>query len=602
MLPTHALGLNEKESKERASNLLKKVGIKEEQFLQKAKDLSGGEMQRVAICRALINEPYCIIADEPTGALDEENSKNIMNILKDISKEKLVILISHNQNLVNEYKDYIIELKDGKRINVDTYNQTADVIIDTNVKKINKKKSHDDRWLFKNVFYRLKKNLTKNILIGCSLLFSFIFLFAMIGFIDGADKLSQTIIYEKIDYGSCYLSKIERKHINNSSLSLDKLSKYKEEEIEQFGEIHKHFYVQDCFDYLIPINSKFSIASEQFSDIGFYPLYSYDNNIVDENLLLNGAFPSNNKKILVNQLADEKIAKQLNLKTSIGQYITFDIDIDMKILSYDGINVDIEEKFLFDKTYQIVGVTKEFSFLSTPRIYYSSKQVQEELEMIVMPNLSYYLNKEISFYDYIHLAKGDNEISSYKHNLFFKDINNIKNLKTIINIINNLYNIDIVCDSITLSDTFINLLDSAKFGVILFVAIAGIGALLILGIASFSSYIFEKKETAIMFAFGFSSDQVFSIFSSENILVSSIAFILSLLIAPLGIILLNSIIKNIFGFESLITNVIMNLNLNVVFLLICIFILITIFVYIATLLPMLFAHKINIKEELSSND
>lgn len=81
---------------------------------QSIKNLSGGEKQRVAIARALINDPKLILADEPTGALDEENAHRIMNILKKISETKLVIVVSHDQELVNEYGDIIIELKDGQ--------------------------------------------------------------------------------------------------------------------------------------------------------------------------------------------------------------------------------------------------------------------------------------------------------------------------------------------------------------------------------------------------------------------------------------------------------------------------------------------------------
>ena len=97
-----------------AKNLLKSIYFKENLHESKCKDLSGGEKERVAILRALINNPQIILADEPTGALDSKNSKIVMDLLKDISQERLVIIASHNKEIVNKYSDQIIHIKDGK--------------------------------------------------------------------------------------------------------------------------------------------------------------------------------------------------------------------------------------------------------------------------------------------------------------------------------------------------------------------------------------------------------------------------------------------------------------------------------------------------------
>lgn len=104
--------ITECEKTERALDLLQSLGL-EEQKEQKIETLSGGQKQRVAIARALINEPKLILADEPTGALDSESTKAIMGILKDISKTKQVIMISHDEQVL-EYADEIIELEDNK--------------------------------------------------------------------------------------------------------------------------------------------------------------------------------------------------------------------------------------------------------------------------------------------------------------------------------------------------------------------------------------------------------------------------------------------------------------------------------------------------------
>ena len=109
-------GVSKKERRERAINALKQVGLKDKLYY-KPNELSGGQMQRVAIARALVNDPDIILADEPTGALDSKTSVDIMNLLKKVSKDKLVIMVTHNDKLAQNYSDRIIKILDGKIIN-----------------------------------------------------------------------------------------------------------------------------------------------------------------------------------------------------------------------------------------------------------------------------------------------------------------------------------------------------------------------------------------------------------------------------------------------------------------------------------------------------
>ena len=106
-------GISKKEAILKAKNALIEVGL-EDHMYKKPNQLSGGQMQRVAIARALVNNPDILLADEPTGALDSKTSVQIMDILKKISKKKLVIMVTHNPELAEKYSNRIINLKDGK--------------------------------------------------------------------------------------------------------------------------------------------------------------------------------------------------------------------------------------------------------------------------------------------------------------------------------------------------------------------------------------------------------------------------------------------------------------------------------------------------------
>jgi len=108
-------GISGKTRKKKALEALKKVGLKEHAH-KKPNQLSGGQMQRVAIARALANNPEIILADEPTGALDSKTSVQIMELIKEISKDKLVIMVTHNPELASTYANRIITMKDGNII------------------------------------------------------------------------------------------------------------------------------------------------------------------------------------------------------------------------------------------------------------------------------------------------------------------------------------------------------------------------------------------------------------------------------------------------------------------------------------------------------
>ena len=105
-------GVSKAERKKRAIEVLERVGLKDHLY-KKPSQMSGGQMQRIAIARALVNDPKVVLADEPTGALDSETSVQIMDLLKDIAKERLVIMVTHNPELAQKYSTRIVQVLDG---------------------------------------------------------------------------------------------------------------------------------------------------------------------------------------------------------------------------------------------------------------------------------------------------------------------------------------------------------------------------------------------------------------------------------------------------------------------------------------------------------
>ena len=132
-------GISRKERRQRALKALEEVGLKE-QAHKKPNQMSGGQMQRVAIARALVNNPDILLADEPTGALDSRTSIQVMELLKEVAKDRLVVMVTHNPELAKQYANRIVNLKDGHIISDSNSFIDENDHIDEKPKKV--KKAH----------------------------------------------------------------------------------------------------------------------------------------------------------------------------------------------------------------------------------------------------------------------------------------------------------------------------------------------------------------------------------------------------------------------------------------------------------------------------
>lgn len=158
-------GVSKAERKRRAKQALAKVGL-EDQIHKRPNQLSGGQMQRVAIARALVNDPEILLADEPTGALDSDTGTQVMELLKEIAHDRLVIMVTHNSELADEYATRIVRLKDGSIIDdTNPYSPSekeASAAADkANAKKISRKKKNSSMSFFTALGLSLNNLSTK---------------------------------------------------------------------------------------------------------------------------------------------------------------------------------------------------------------------------------------------------------------------------------------------------------------------------------------------------------------------------------------------------------------------------------------------------------
>ena len=214
-------GVGKKERLKKAKEVLKKVGLKDQMY-KKPNQLSGGQMQRVAIARALINDPDVLLADEPTGALDSKTSIQIMELLKEVAKDKLVIMVTHNPALAEKYSTRIIKLLDGKI--VDDSNPYEKIEESSKIKSQIKKTSMS----FKTALTLSMNNLlTKK---GRTILTAFA---GSIGIIGIALILSLSNGIQK------YIDKVEEETLSSYPISIQKESIDMSSMISSLAENHK---------------------------------------------------------------------------------------------------------------------------------------------------------------------------------------------------------------------------------------------------------------------------------------------------------------------------------------------------------------------------
>ena len=193
ILPIERDNISYKKKKKMAINLLRKLNIYTLKN-KKINELSGGQKQRVAIARGLINNPKIILADEPTGALDEENSKNILEILKEINKEgKLVIVVTHSKKVI-DYSTRLIEIKDGKIYKDQKLKRVKETYLDTVESRENKY-----LYLIKHAFMNLKNNKRRNLFITLASSIGIIGVILSLFLGDGVKNYINDLIVSKSD-------------------------------------------------------------------------------------------------------------------------------------------------------------------------------------------------------------------------------------------------------------------------------------------------------------------------------------------------------------------------------------------------------------------
>ena len=588
MIAMQINGVPYKEAKNRAIKLLEYVGINKSSFDLNASLLSGGEKQRVAIARTLSNNPDVILCDEPTGALDNENSLKVMNLLKEYSKDKLVVMVSHNLLIVEKYSDRIIELGDGK-IKSDRIIHKKKKLLDIKTKSTGK----SSKWIDHLAFSNLKKRFKRNLLSGAALSISLILSFLTIGFINGKDQSIKEAAEKQLDFGVGTLSK-EEAISQGTLLTLTRSTRPSLEDIENNQYFSQNFNIIPNFDTLMPINLDITYDEKKLENLYYYPIYSFDKNYVDNSLLQVGSYPLSDDlyEVVINDSCYQYLKNELG-KDPLYEYLDLSYETEVTYVDFD--DTYITDSFSYQRNVRIIGMVKELNYLQTPKIYYPYSALQSYLSDIILPNLSTYYDKEISWLDRVSECEDYDQLGSYSYRLFPKSRNYSYLYEP------REFNDGLVysSSSILIADSLNGFMQVAEYAIIMFLIITVVGSALILGIMSFTSYSEDHKKSAILTCLGASTSEISSIYLIESLLVGLFSILVSIALSNVFAPLINKIIGIFVDLNNLILPLTTFMGVQR---LLPIFILIIsmLLCALSTLIPIFFSKKIATKEELQS--
>ena len=502
---------NKKTSKCIVRKFLKKLDILS---LEKYKitKLSGGEKQRVAITRSLVSDSPIILADEPTGALDTTNSHEVMRILKDISKEKLVIMVTHNEGLAKKYATRIIRLKDGQ-IQSDSKPYEKTIKTDFHKNKIKLKTTTAFKLSFNNLKNKKLRTFLTIIAFSIGLISLGLVLSISNGFSNEIQAFEQESLYN-------YPLIISREAFN-PEITLNSGMEYQQGTINiRKSNMITNIIDQNLFDLINDMENDYLGGISFYKEIPqIFRSVSHINPNNDFFKLLEGRFPNYNNEVLLlldnNSALDEFIADYLKIESAsfnevIGREIILD-DLNLKIV---GI---------------VQGKINYFSDLNG--ILYNSN----------------IFNGEITD---IHLYA-----SNYQNKQRIKEI---------------LSDYQILDEARIVVNITRTLVSGISLILIVFSAISLIVSVIMISIISYISVLERQKEIGLLKTLGTSKKDVGKLFLLENIMVGLFSSVLSLVIVSYIGKIMNSIVYKQISMQRII-----NLDINIVMIILFLSILLT---------------------------
>ena len=529
-LPLRLRGEKNQEISSKSNSLLEKFGLFEHKN-KKVKLLSGGEKQRVALCRSIISEPKVLFADEPTGALDKGNERIVMDELKELAKEILVVRVSHNERIISKYADHVIELSDGRQVSKPLS------FPETEEKMVMRKKKTNYGFLSSFLGYNYKGNKIKNAVALASGAIGYATLLLSLGFYAGSQKKLEEERSSSLLYTAINVSKKTSYAIEGSPLSLSKTVRpSKDEIIDAFKGLD--VVIGNDYSYFLPTYNAYESNGFPKDPVAFCPINDLSLKDREKTFLVEGKAPQGESMSFA--LVNEEFEKNLGEK-ALGKIIS--VRNKTKV-SEAGVTDDVELSYSF----RVLGVVHEFPFLNVPRVYYSYPALSKEMARTKLPNISKNRGESVSVASFVSEASPSSEYSGYSFLTFFKEKDMWKIEKTGMEV----GGLSLTSDPLAINQSFMALTDAFAGCLIPFIIIEVLGIAFILGSLSYSSFMERRKQAAILTALGASKNDRSFVYEGEGFLNAFLSSIVALVLSfPLER-LLSFYLKSQTGMASLI--------------------------------------------------
>ena len=593
-LPLMINGYSYKEADAKALSLLESISLPKDLYHQKVNKLSGGEKQRVAILRGIITSPSILLCDEPTGALDSDNSILIMEMLKKISKKVLVIVVSHNESLLLSMSDYIVRMKDGKITSEQAINRVNASISPRKEEKRSKKSS----WVERIASSNFKRRLGRNIISLVSLSICLLATTLVVGFIQNIDSRVEEECHKHLNIGSLSISKETSSKLEDTVLTIVRSSRPTDSEIKELEKEYPRYIYELNYEAIVPSFVNMTYIGNKLEDYSYSPVYSFIDKSIDKSLLLKGNFPKEDSllEVVINQKAYEDLKKYVD--EPLNHWIDLSYRYETNFYTYDEDNTVINDIFVYEKRVKIVGVVDELSFLAVPSVYYPYIALDTFLSSYLLNNYSKYYDSPYTWKEKIQDEINTSNLTSYSYKMFLVNYRDYSYVKSDKEELKDRYALS--SNALTIQEALTDLISASCVGVELFLIIALVGSVLIVGLISFSSYSEDKKRSAILSCLGSDLYQIIDIYIYENIMIISFSLIIAvLLLFPLKM-FANSMLFNLIGIKDIVSlpsYIAPSINLPYSYYLVLIIASIIV-ITLSTVLPILFSKKISVIEEL----
>lgn len=613
LLSLNIAGKPKKESIKLAKKVLKDVGL-ENYIKKKPKELSGGQMQRVAIARALVTNPDIILCDEPTGALDSQTSIQIMELLKEISKEKLVIMVTHNVTLANKYSDRVIALNDG----VITYDTSPYEVENYSLKKIkNKRKTMNKFTSLSLSFNNLLTKKSRTLLTSFAGSIGIIGIALVLSLSKGTQKYINkiekntfskypiSIMESYIDYQNMF-DKEKESCKNGSICSINDLTNNvvndnKINSISKFSNILKQNY-ENINNYTLDINYNYNIDLNIYKDnkmienssLYFKEFLNNNSPLLKEYTLIYGKLPEKYNEIVI--VTDENGKLPLSLMKSL--FLNEDIDSSKTInISYEKI-IDSKFKLISETSYyiyendtwqyiknnqdkindildksinlKITGILKlnkdavisESGFIgySKKLINYLNDEVNSSnIKKTILENkdinpLTNNLYDENMTYEMLLDSISINDKNPIKIDIYPKDYKSKEKIESIIK----KYNEENSNDKVYYTDylkVFLNsitsLIKMITYVLTAFIGVSLIVSSIMISIITYISVLERTKEIGILRSLGASKKDIKNIFKAETIIIGTISGFIGVGVTLLLNKIIDKVIYNLMGISHI---------------------------------------------------